>query len=446
MLKRTGALPYRFFEVFIGASLSLTNLTLDGGDAGDLEEGGAILNRGGAVTLNNTSVSHNHAKTGGGIENHGTLILNSSTLTANAATQGGGLHNTIGGLSSMTTINNSTITSNAAEVAGGGIYSQSGTLVISNSHIDGNSAPEGGGIYNSITGTLSITTHSVVAGNDATALRQDQVSARGGGGINNRGTLTIADSAIIGNMTGDSGGGIYNSFGTLEIDGSLIANNIAVSGAALYSTGTVKAGAKDPREDHLKIGNSCIMGNQGISLDTGEKTPDGITHTKDAPTLQAATNWWGDATGPTGSGKGKGDSVSSNVSFTPFLNRAPDICASTLPSPVATASADTVGAVSEYGCTGDPNVKVSLPAIPAYKYVCAIAPDGSSAKIAIVNKADDQLASDFKGQIKVCFQGNAIISVASIDGTSDPTPLDATTDNGQTCVKVLSSVILTVTR
>jgi len=63
------------------------------------------------------------------------------------------------------TVTNSTISGNSAN-AGGGIYSDFGTLTVTTSTISGNSANYGGGVYNTDTGTLSVS-NSIVTLNHA---------------------------------------------------------------------------------------------------------------------------------------------------------------------------------------------------------------------------------------------------------------------------------------
>lgn len=60
--------------------------------------GGGNAN-GGAVTLNDSTITGNTASTGGGIANFGTVTLtDSSSITGNAAkTSGGGIYNLNGG-------------------------------------------------------------------------------------------------------------------------------------------------------------------------------------------------------------------------------------------------------------------------------------------------------------------------------------------------------------
>jgi hypothetical protein len=47
---------------------------------------------------------------------------------------------------------------------------------------------------------------------------------------------------------------------------------------------------------------------------------------RSAPLLDATNNWWGAGDGPSGAGLGSGDSVSTNVNFTPFRSVPAPAC------------------------------------------------------------------------------------------------------------------------
>ncbi|HBB98315.1 MAG TPA: hypothetical protein DC054_23275, partial [Blastocatellia bacterium] len=128
---------------------------------------------------------------------------------------------------------------------GGGIYNR-GTLTLTASTVDANSVAGGAGGTNTGAGP-----------NGATG------SALGGGVYNDGGaataTTTIANSTISGNTAGGNGGGVYNLgttfVGTLSITGSTINGNMAIGdGAGIYNNGT---GTNAP----MSITNSTISGN-----------------------------------------------------------------------------------------------------------------------------------------------------------------------------------------
>ncbi|HBE67001.1 MAG TPA: hypothetical protein DDW52_02525, partial [Planctomycetaceae bacterium] len=177
--------------------------------------------------------------------------------------------------------------------SGAGIFN-AGTLQVRNSVVTRNTANDnGGGIHNSIDGDLTIV-GSEISHNFATNV---------GGGVNNFGTVTIIDSTITSNSSGDGGGlssgvaalppapgsppgpdteikgdvtiigstvsnnsatenagGIYNVAGVVRIDSSTIADNVAYNPNRLTFP---NAGGGVFTTDELIVSNSTIRGNQG---------------------------------------------------------------------------------------------------------------------------------------------------------------------------------------
>ncbi len=166
------------------------------------------------VTISGLTVTNGSAplpyRWGGGIYNdHGALTLNNCTISGNTAVQGagGGIYNDGNDGSALLTITNCTINGNSAW-PGGGIYNYRGTVTITNSTLSGNldnGSNAGGAIVNE--GILTITS-STFSGNSSTS----------GGAIYNAGfnpsaisTLAITNSTFSGNSA-SRGGGIYNDF------------------------------------------------------------------------------------------------------------------------------------------------------------------------------------------------------------------------------------------
>ena len=83
----------------------------------------------------------------------------------------------------------------------GGVLSNAGTLTLDGVTVTGGKANSGGGIYNTEGATLTLKGTTNVTGNEATALNSDvNTFDQGlGGGIYNRGTLTLAGGRIDGN-------------------------------------------------------------------------------------------------------------------------------------------------------------------------------------------------------------------------------------------------------
>src|SRR6185436_13780413 len=141
------------------STLTLTNSTVSGNTTDD--DGGGIVNdHASGATLTNSTVSGNDAgDDGGGIRNFGTTNIFSSTIANNRAGLnhtptnfgGGGVHNFGGTL----TLTNSTVSGNVARTHGGGIFVEMGIVAsfsstIANNRADAesNGSGVGGGVYN----------------------------------------------------------------------------------------------------------------------------------------------------------------------------------------------------------------------------------------------------------------------------------------------------------
>jgi hypothetical protein len=179
-------------------------------------QGGGIYNYLGILTLENSTVSGNHAGWGGGIFNvYASLTLENSIVSNNSAGTGGGIFT-----NRRVSLTSSTISDNRASLRGGGIFTQTtaGTLVITKSTISNNSAPNGGGIYNN--GNYSTIESSTISNN----------SADYGGGIYIGGyehSLTVENSTVSGNNATSRGGGIYNAARGFTLVNSTVSNNSA---------------------------------------------------------------------------------------------------------------------------------------------------------------------------------------------------------------------------
>jgi hypothetical protein len=168
-----GTPAFRLFDVASGASLTLANLTLQGGLAYGSNttpggqksaEGGAIYSYG-TLVLNGVTVQHNIARGynmaayGGGLfVGNGTATLTSDTVDYNQALGalavpgltgillgcGGGLY--VGG--GTVTLTSDSVDSNSANFIGGGLYVTSATVSMFNDTVEFNSANKaGGGLY-----------------------------------------------------------------------------------------------------------------------------------------------------------------------------------------------------------------------------------------------------------------------------------------------------------
>jgi hypothetical protein len=201
-------------------NVAISGLTLTAGS------GGAVAVSDEVLTLRGVVIANSNAQNGGGIlvSTDGRLTLEDSTVSGNHAD---GVGTPLGGglflsSNSVALVRNSTIAGNQAIGGdGGGVYVGSGgSLTVANSTISGNSADVGGGIK--VSGGLLTVANSTISGN----------SAVGGGGLLADGsTLTVANSTISGNVASGPGGGIsLPAGGTAVIRNSTVAFNTATTG------------------------------------------------------------------------------------------------------------------------------------------------------------------------------------------------------------------------
>src|SRR5262245_24805411 len=135
----------RVFKVEAGEAVSVSGLTIAGGNAGGGNGGG--IDNFGELTVSDSVFSDNAAVSGGGLANEsgGTATVRGSIFTANSAiVSGGGLDST-----GTATVRDSTFTANSAGLSGGGLANSFETATVSDSTFTGNSAAvEGGGLAN----------------------------------------------------------------------------------------------------------------------------------------------------------------------------------------------------------------------------------------------------------------------------------------------------------
>ena len=168
-----------------GKNIIIKNIILKNGFT--KENGGAIHNNEGELTITESTLQQNTAKNGdgGAIYNNegGELTITESTLNNNTARwDGGAINNNEGEL----TITESALNNNTAQEDGGAIYNWKGELTITQSTLTENTAKNGDGGAINNNGELTIT-ESTLTGNTA---------QRDGGAINNEGELTITESTL----------------------------------------------------------------------------------------------------------------------------------------------------------------------------------------------------------------------------------------------------------
>jgi len=193
------------------------------------------------------------------IHSNGDLVLNRVTLTGGKASYGGGAVYVDEG---SFTMNGGRITGNTAEVCGGGLYiSTDGTAVINGGRIDHNGAGSaeeewgyGGGIYAYSSVTLVNTT------------LDNNMSGDYGGALyltDNDELVVTLDGVTIKENEAAYGGGVYADYdSTLYVSGSAITGNKGTSGAGgIYNRGNLTVGGKA-----RVSGNTCGAATENIYL------------------------------------------------------------------------------------------------------------------------------------------------------------------------------------
>jgi hypothetical protein len=172
------------------------------------------------------------------------------------------------------TLENLTISNGYGGTGGtGGGIDNKGTLTISNCTLSGNSALGGGGIYN--VGALSVN-NCTLWGN----------SANSGGGIQDfGGTGTVSNSTLSGNSAVISGGGIENDFATLTVSNCTLAGNSSGDG---FTDGISSFDAT------LTLNNSIVANNpNGTGIDNQGGTLTGSHNRTGTVALGPLANYGG---------------------------------------------------------------------------------------------------------------------------------------------------------
>ncbi len=298
VLSREGAAePFRILEVLYGA-LALENITLQGGDVGMDDWGGAVWVQ------------------------HASLALDNVQVLRSKAQNGGGVYLTDGGL----TIRDSLFEGNEAGFSGGGLYADTTKANISNTRFVENIADGfGGGMYaDRITLTLT----------DSLFLRNVNHGTWGGGLSIETAQATILRTQFYRNEVGNVGGGagfrnlIYEEdIAEAEQDPlDLLSQSEFFQQYSTQIPGfreTLQAspsGGFQAIKLDIQIHDSCFAGN--------------ITHFPGDPNWTSAingrssaeNNYYGDPSGPGGMGPGTGDMVGKMIAFEPFLTQPPAHC------------------------------------------------------------------------------------------------------------------------
>ena len=204
------------YVIDFDSSLNGSTITLTSGQLSIVNNGSLTINGGGKVTISGNNTSRVFVAQSGA-----DLTLDGLTISDGSAIYGGGARNNGGAL----TITNSTFSHNTAQgVSGGGaVFNNSGTLIVSRSTFTNNTALGPGGAIAINTGDATIV-NSTFSGNTA-----DDGSGGGSGGaiyVDDSASLLLINSTVSANYARSHGNGLYlNSTSTVTIQNSIIANN-----------------------------------------------------------------------------------------------------------------------------------------------------------------------------------------------------------------------------
>jgi hypothetical protein len=163
----------------------------------------------------------NSGDEGVGVRNAGNLVLESVTISGNTANNGNGagLSNLATGIALITRTlisgNNATGSSGAGTGSGGGILNR-GKLTVAGSRLSANTVADGGGGIDTVPSGTTRFIQSTLDHNTA---------AGSGGGIFNSGTTSLVRTLVARNHAGASGGGIFQNSGTTTLTRSIIRAN-----------------------------------------------------------------------------------------------------------------------------------------------------------------------------------------------------------------------------
>ncbi len=194
------------------SSLTIINCLITGGTASDY--GGGIDSFGGSLTLRSTTLSGNHAISGGGawVGGEGVAVtIENSTFNGNSTSGSGGALN-IELLEGSVLVTGTTFSGNQAQTDAGAIVGSvsKGSATIANSTIFGNSSAKNGGgglVLNSSEGTILVEA-STISGNHSTGS-----GAKGGGVlVDSEHPIRLEDTIVAGNSADGGGGDLEGPF------------------------------------------------------------------------------------------------------------------------------------------------------------------------------------------------------------------------------------------
>jgi CSLREA domain-containing protein len=278
-------------------------LTISGGGADKtIVDGGGVdrvfaMQVASRVTISDVTIRNGLAQPGddgGGIWNSGNLTLENVTVSGNKTRSDATLTADApgGGIFNAATLQlrNCKIIGNTAADMGGGIHNK-GIMTVLKSTIANNTAAtdRGGGVSNFNKATIVLST---ISGNQAVGA---------GGGVENGGGMILTHSTVSGN-TGQRGGGIHNVGGLDMTDATVAGNTARQTGGGLqndYSSDALKG--------VVQLNGVTIAGNHAGEKSDAAPAGGGVANKKPA-TLKVANSIIagnGDATGQAPDCRGK---------------------------------------------------------------------------------------------------------------------------------------------
>jgi Right handed beta helix region len=247
----------RVFDVLpgAGASVSISGLTIIGGNGANGGGGGVNLATAASLTLSAVEVTGNSSSSngGGGVRQAvagSVLTVLNSTIASNSvgpALTGGGMRIIDG----SATITNSTISGNTADGVGGGVRVFGGNVTIRNSTITGNSGtPTGAGIAVAA-GAIVTLSSTIVAGNNPATAGDVEGAVLATSDHNLIGIdtgLTGITNGVNGNLIGTAATPINPLLGPLQLNGGPTRTHALLAGSPALDKGFDAVGlASDQR-------------------------------------------------------------------------------------------------------------------------------------------------------------------------------------------------------
>jgi uncharacterized protein DUF11/polymorphic membrane protein len=332
----------RFFSITGNSNVIFINITFLNGNI--TENGGAIYNTGGTLTLINCTFTNNTAtNNGGAIFNNvnNMTVINSNFYNNTCAQSGGAIYNRGQNLSVV----NSNFTNNNASTYGGAIYLAGGSnhsIIYNCAFTNDTSNSDGGAIYTILSDNVTVSnsnfTNNTAAGNGGGALyntggdyftiinssfvNNTSIGFYGGGAIVNSyenapglphgDYFSVINCTFINNRANNTGqlnvgGAIINIYGDYSsiVNSTFINNTAALYSGAFYNTGG----------SNFSVINSTFTNNTATLFSGGA-----ITNTDGANFTVLNSNFNNNSAGTHGGAIFNAESSNMNVTNSNFIN------------------------------------------------------------------------------------------------------------------------------